>query len=250
LDFRPWIGQKPGTAIQGTMCDEHAFSCLAKGPFDLCDLLTKKGHGGAYCVLEFDVSFRPWPNDSTGAWFGLLCDILPHSNIIINFPFPVTYEVAKAIFAAYVRQSMNQPIRTSYPDLWMKPIISQDDLNSRLGYSLKTWPIQKWHRRARLNKCDPERLDAIFDNVVFGNLAYLACLLKSPRKFGNMSCNSGARYIGKKPPLRLSTRKIRAWLEDEKFAHQHPDWEEAVYRWFEKREKRKGKRKSDQEDSR
>jgi hypothetical protein len=258
LRFRPWIGKEPGKAIQGTIPDEAAFLSLAKSPFEFCALLTKKkagertrkGAGGAYCVLEFDVRFRPAARNGCGDWFGIHCDILPHCNIVINFPFPLTFEVAKVIYDAYAKTFLHQATRTSYPDLWIKPIISQADLNSRLSYSMKAWPIQKWHRRARLNGCDPERLDAIFDNIIFGDLTYLASLLKSPRKFGNMSCNS-SDYIGVKPPLRLSRKQIDKWCKDPAFAALHADWELSVYRWIEKRLKRRGKRrkrKSDSED--
>lgn len=253
LHFRPWIGHSPGRAIQGTVYDEKAFLSLARAPFDLCALLTKKksgkrlkepvryGAGGAFCALEFDVLFRPAAKDDKGAWFGVLCDILPHCNIILNFPFPVTFDVAKAIFTAYEKMFLRQPVRTSYPDLWIKPIVSQDDLNSRLGYSLKAWPIHKWYRRGLRNHCDPECLNAIFDNVVFDDVEHYSKGLKSPRKYGNMMCNSPA-YIGKRPAKRLNNKQIKEWLEDEHFAWQHPEWEDSIHRLMEKRAKRKGRR--------
>lgn len=235
--LKPWAGRRTGWLVPDW--PDSAFMKMALLPYELCGLITKCGGGGAFCALDVDVTIRPATERPSDWWSGLEYGVLPHGNTVINTPFPLTFEAAQAIFDSYTGLFVRRGMRLAYPDLWIKRIRSQTGLNSWLSYSLKAWPVQKWYRRAKVKGCDPSSLNLVFDTVVFDNLVSLVSEVRSPRKFGNLCCNS-PNYIGNRLPMRLSKKKIDQWSHDEKFAAEHPEWLESIARYTEKQAKRRG----------
>ncbi len=238
---KPWIGGQFGRMIPVWPDANSAFQKMGLLIYELCGLIAKCGGGGAFCALEVDVTIKPAIERPSDWWSGLEYGVLPHGNIVINTPFPLTFEAAQAIFDSYTSLFTRHGVRLAYPDLWIKRIKSQEGLNSWLSYSLKAWPTHKWYRRAKVKGCDPNPLNTVFDTVVFDSVVCLVSQVRSPRKFGNLCCNS-PNYIGNQLPMRLSKKKIDQWSHDEKFAAEHPDWGDSVARHIEKQAKRRGQR--------
>lgn len=250
---RPYAGQPDGCPLLASPECEAYFERLCRVLFSLPALLKERGViAGAFSHLEFHLSF--WPGESNyDAWSEVGHTLQPHVNVLINSPVPITPQLGQTIYEAFSSLLIRHQARLAYPNLWIGPAIqSQESLNRWLAYILKPWPIDVWYRRARKRGCNPNHLNLLFDEIVFVNLIHFARRVVSPRKLGNMNCQSlrfGKPYIGNQPPKDLSMKQVTQWLKDPKFAARHPDWEDSVYQLIEKRRKRKGNRTPDANDT-
>ncbi len=241
VDHRPFAGRPDGHILNTSPEQEQLFERLCRALFTLPTLL--KDHGvvsGAFSHLEFHVSFKPGQSNYD-FWSGIQPSLKPHLHVLLNGPAPITPEMALAIHSAFGRLLMFHRAAMAYPSLWIKPIPDQEELNGWLRYTLKPWPLEVWYRRALKRGCDPLHLNLLFDEVVFVNISHLSRRVVSPRKIGNLNCQSREGYIGIQPPMRLSRKLVVQWLKDPHFAAQHPDWEESIYQLEEKRRLRRGR---------
>ncbi len=242
LDHRPFTGRPDGHILWACPEQEQLFERLCRALFTLPTFL--KDHGvisGAFSHLEFHLSIRPGQS-SYDFWSGTQHALKPHLHILLNAPAPITSEMALAIHSAFGGILMFHRAAMAYPNLWFVPVPNQKELNGWLRYTLKPWPLALWYRRALKRGCDPLHLNLLFDELVFVNLAHLARRVVSPRKIGNLNCQSKDGYIGIQPPMRLPWKLATRWLTDPNFAAQHPDWEESIYQMAEKRRQRRGRR--------
>jgi hypothetical protein len=249
---RPYAGQPDGHPLLTGPEHEAYFERLCRALFALPSVL--RDHGiiaGAFSHMEFHLSF--WPGQSRyDLWSGIAHTIQPHLNILFNTAVPITPEIAQAIYEALGWLLMRHHAQLGYPNLWIGLAMrSQQSLNRWLAYILKPWPIDLWYRRALKRGCNPNHLNLLLDEIVFVNLNHLARRAVSPRKIGNMNCQSlrfDHPYIGNQPPKPLSQKQISQWLKNPAFAALHPDWEDSVFQLIEKRWKRKGGRAPNAED--
>lgn len=243
-DFRHQIYQGAPDGFPLRTDWEVSFQRLCGALFEVVRILNKFGViGGAFCHLELHLSI--WPDDSPPLydwWSGLSHSLHPHLHVLFNMPIPMTAELATAIYDLLDRNLVYHGAQLGYPHLWLKPVTSQSKLDGWLRYSLKSWPLTTWYRRAIKRGCDRWHVNLLFDEIVFDNMVHLAGRVVSPRKVGNMNCQVRSRqYIGAKPPMKLTRKQVSRWLKNKAFAAQHPDWEESVFHLLEKWEKRQGR---------
>ena len=114
-----------------------------------------------------------------------------------------------------------------YPDLLISRLSSQPELNTWISYELKSMPFDRFYNEGLADGCKVADLNLEIDQTIFSEIKEAFGQVKSPRKIGNLYCQS-ANYIGVKPLLRLTKREISQWLESPAFACQHPDWAQSV----------------------
>ncbi|HLX70182.1 MAG TPA: hypothetical protein VKV04_11205 [Verrucomicrobiae bacterium] len=243
---RPYKGNPDGHPLLTSPEYESYFERLCRAFFALPTLLKDNGViSGAFSHLEFHLSFCRNPSNYY-YWSDLGHHLQPHLNVLFNSSVWITPPLAEAIYEALGELLVRHDTQLGYPNLWIGPAIeNQDSLNRWLAYMLKPWPIDVWYRRAFRRGCNRNHLNLLFDEIVFVNLNHLVRRVVSPRKIGNMNCQSlrfGNPYIGNQPPKALSMKQVSQWLKVPAFAALHPDWEESVYQLLEKRRKRKGNR--------
>ena len=213
---------------------------LSRMPFELCRHLVKYGFGGALCVMEPHLKIFPGPGGGV-QWCKISHALLLHGHILFNSPVPLSFEEAQTIFRLYNDICGKLVDRPAYPDLWIDAVVSQDDINSWIGYSLKSWALNTWYQNALRNGCPRDDLNELFDWIVFENLDFVAGDLRALEKYGNLRCSKvNPHYIGKARPMQLTQKQIKQWLKDPDFQAQHRDWEDAAERSSSKWAKRQG----------
>jgi hypothetical protein len=241
--FLPHAGRSNGFAVEAdqVLC----FRDICEGLFAFVKhLIQKNVIAGALASLEIDVSFWPGADGLYDFWSGIQHALLPHVNLLFNTRAPMTDEAA-LLFYRIFSSVLGQYSRLSYPNAWFAPVLSQDALDTWLGYILKPWPVHKWYHRARSARCDPWHLNLLFDEIVYESAVYLASRVRSPRKFGNLNPGSFAcprpEYIGTPVPPVLNKKQM-ALLTDEIYWDAHDELHASFFRTVDKRRLRRGNR--------
>ena len=141
------------------------------------------------------------------AWHFLSHHITPNTHDLFNSSEPIEFEQAKAMFALFERVYSEQPCgRCLYPDLHIAPLESQAAVNRWLYYMFKPMDYVTGYVRLANGGADIAKLNADLDHHLFQN-AEVIMSVRSPRRFGNLFCNSPG-YIG--------AGSITAWRKEQK----------------------------------
>lgn len=129
------------------------------------------------------------------AWHFLPHHITPNTHFLLNTSEPIKFEQAKEMLELFHRVYCVQPRgRYIYPDLHIEPLESQAAVNRWLYYMFKPMDYVTGYVRLANGGADIAKLNDDLDHQLFQN-AEVMLSVHSPRRFGNLFCNSPG-YIG------------------------------------------------------
>jgi hypothetical protein len=222
---------------------QHIIDGIRYALFDTTEKLCK-GPIISGAFAHYELSFSFWNGRSNyDSWSEIRHRIEPHLNLLINSSTPLEPAIRDVygIFVNRLRRRLAPAFRLSYPDMWFSEILDEEGMKTWIAYMLKSWPFGTWYREGLRRGCDRRALNLGFDEIVFENGHYHSQPKSATRRYGNL------RYDAKKPrsciafpiPPKPTAAEIKM-LKDEAFAYAHPELEQALDFWREKREKRRG----------
>lgn len=240
IHWLPYRGGKRGLYV--TSRGEQPAYDLGQEMIDLpfrflSDLVNRCGVSGALARAE------PWIGFGGPARGQKVvdCAVLNHVNVLIASDEVIDLETAKTLLLAYKDSLRRSPLGAiTYPDIWINPIASQEDLNGWIDYMFKSWTVMLVVAY-QLANCRRYGINLKEFDYALTSLAYYFDQERMIRAYGVLSASTKKRtYIGRRQAMRLTMKKVDRWLKDKAFAWQHQDWEESVYRILDKRRMRRG----------
>lgn len=236
--WTPWAGQADWQLYSLDYENQFLIEEILTVPFEFAKRLKAAGLiDGAYVAREIDLDF--YSQKAAPDQLSVVHTALPHGNLLVNTRQTPDWSWLIDVFDVYlgVCWAFGVP---AYSDLLGSRIDSQAEINRWISYELKPLPYHVWYNSAVTRGCNVAHLNMALDDV-FDDLFRELSFARSPRKIGNMYCQS-RDYLRQSRLFRLLKWQINLWLENEAFAAQHPEWEESVVRAVEKRQKRRGQR--------
>jgi hypothetical protein len=172
---------------------------------------------GLHVAGENDFTYYPDCRSPVGVSHTLNPHFHAYGNTRIPFDRRRAVNVLQAAVRIMLRECNGQLL--AYPDIALRPILSDQDMKKAMGYVFKPWNFAKMYIGGLKKGCPLEGLNFEFQSTFFGSEQILhpfpdpSGLSKWGATLGNMSERAGKHYLGDPLPRILNSRQVKRFLE-------------------------------------